>query len=106
MTQRDALGRRRAPGQNRGLRPLYPPLPRGTESRSVRVAMAREAWALVDRYLAGRRRTTGPRALGELLERAVRQHEHERERVADWQEWQIRKEQLLLARRTDEAAAS
>lgn len=104
MTQRDALGRRRAPGQNRGLRPLYPPLPPGAESRSVRVAMAREAWALVDRYLVERCRTTGPRALGELVERAVRQHE--RERVADWQEWQIRKEQLLLARRTDEAAAS
>lgn len=107
MTERDALGRRRAPGQDRGLRPLYPPLPRGVSSRAVRVAMSGEAWVTLDGLLASDRARTTPRAIGELLERAVRSEHERRAGIVDWQEWQIHKERRLLARRgPDEAAAS
>lgn len=97
MTGRDALGRRRAPGQERGLRPLYPPLARGTSSRALRVAMSEEAWGLLEELVRTDRATTSPRAVGELLERAVRREHERRAGVADWQEWQIRKERRLLA---------
>lgn len=89
--KRDSLGRRREPGQNRGLRPMHPPLPPGVRSRSVRVAMSVAAWTKVDRLVADSP-VTAPRAVGALLERALD------ERVIDWQEWQIRKEQRLLER--------
>ncbi len=51
---RDRLGRRRSPEQERGLRPLHPPLPAEWVSRAVRVAMSESDWAefeaLVSRY--------------------------------------------------------
>lgn len=91
--RRDSLGRRRAPGQERGLRPLHPPLPLGLMSRVQRVAMTARGWALLADHTARSAHPTAPRALGELLERAL-----EQAHVADWQEWQIRKERQLLER--------
>lgn len=94
MSTKDSLGRRRSPGQTRGLRPLYPPLPAGMRSRSVRVAMSDDAWGRLDRYASEAADPTGPRAVGRLIEHALA--EAERHRVADWLQWQIRKEQRLL----------
>ena len=91
-TPRDALGRRRTPAQNRGLRPLYPRLERDTRSRSIRVAMSERAWAALDRATRLSRAATKPRAIGELLENALGTT------APDWQEWQIRKEKQLLER--------
>jgi hypothetical protein len=86
---RDSLGRRRQPTQNKGLRPLYPSLPANLVSRSIRVAMSRTAWARLD-HAARNATTTAPRAIGDILERAL-------EPKPDWQDWQIRKEKQLLA---------
>ena len=86
---RDSLGRRRQPAQNRGLRPLYPRLPSGLISKSVRIAMTATAWARLDEAARRERASTAPRSIGQLLERAL-------EPVPDWQDWQIRKEKQLL----------
>ncbi len=90
-TLRDSLGRRRQPGQTRGLRPLYPPLDRNDISRSIRVAMTQRAWAALDRAITNTKALTRPRAIGDLLERALGTSQ-----TVDWQEWQIRKEKQLL----------
>ncbi len=90
---RDSLGRRRDPHQNRGLRPLHPPLDGGHTSRSIRVAMSERAWAALDRATKLSRALTKPRAIGELLEAALGTAPG-----PDWQEWQIRKEKQLLDR--------
>jgi hypothetical protein len=54
--ERDKLGRRRSPEQERGLRPLYPPLPDEWISKVLRVAMSESDWArleaLVTRHAA------------------------------------------------------
>jgi hypothetical protein len=81
----DALGRRRTPTQNKGLRPLYPVLPKGLISKSIRVAMSATAWRRLDEATG----LTRPRAVGEILERALAPR-------TDWQDWQIRKEKQLL----------
>jgi hypothetical protein len=90
---RDSLGRRRDPAQNRGLRPLYPRLQRGLQSRSIRVAMSEWAWSALERLSTASHEPTMPRAVGQLLERALQAHE-----TVDWQDWQIRKEKQLLGR--------
>jgi hypothetical protein len=92
--QRDSLGRRRDPAQNRGLRPLHPKLEGGHRSRSVRVAMSERAWAALERAVKLSRAATRPCAIGELLEEALGTSPG-----ADWQEWQIRKEKQLLEQR-------
>jgi len=54
--ERDRLGRRRSPEQERGLRPLHPLLPEEWNSKALRVAMPDTDWAqfeaLVARYTA------------------------------------------------------
>jgi hypothetical protein len=55
--------------------------------------MSERAWAALDRAISTSRALTKPRAVGEILERAL-----QRESVADWQDWQIRKEKQLLGR--------
>jgi hypothetical protein len=56
VMDRDRLGRRRSPEQERGLRPLHPPLPEEWISKALRVAMSESDWerfqALVDHYVA------------------------------------------------------
>jgi len=90
---RDSLGRRRDPAQNRGLRPLYPRLSLGFRSQSLRIAMSEWAWGALERLTEASHEPTKPRAIGQLLERALQAHE-----TADWQDWQIRKEKQLLTR--------
>jgi hypothetical protein len=90
---KDALGRRRTRDQTRGLRPLYPRLDSDEYSQSIRVAMTRRAWQALERALAGSKAPTRPRAIGDILERALGTSQ-----PADWQEWQIRKEKQLLQR--------
>ena len=88
---KDALGRRRRASQSRGLRPLYPLLPPGLRSRSIRIAMTAYAWERLGRLAAASAAPTTPRAVGEVLERAL-------VGAGDWQDWQIRKEKQLLNR--------
>jgi len=110
----DRLGRRRRPEQNRGLRPLFPKLPGGLESRVLRVAMTERGWQKIDGLLAEHASETRPRAAGALIERllahfdstsrpwAIAIHSRQSAGIADqssnpdWQVWQIRKERALL----------
>lgn len=90
---KDRLGRRRTPGQTRGLRPLYPRLGPDRTSASVRIAMTERAWEALHRAVARSAAPTTPRAIGDILERALGA-----QTVVDWQDWQIRKEKQLLGR--------
>jgi hypothetical protein len=88
---RDSLGRRRTKTQTRGLRPLFPRLESDHYSQSVRIAMTKRAWRALERAVAGGKAVTRPRAIGDILERALGTAQ-----PVDWQEWQIRKEKQLL----------
>lgn len=88
---RDSLGRRRTPDQGRGLRPLFPPLEGDHRSEAVRIAMTKRAWAALAHAIATSNASTVPRAIGDILERALGTSQ-----TIDWQEWQIRKEKQLL----------
>lgn len=103
----DRLGRRRRPGQTRGLRPIHPRLPQRMLSRAVRIAMQDGDWsrfeALVDR--ASQEVPTRARAYGEVVARLIDYAASTPEvSPTAWQEWERRKTlRLLLAR---EAAAN
>jgi hypothetical protein len=98
--QRDRLGRRRQPEQQRGLRPLHPPLPEQWISRALRVAMSQGDW---DRFEAlvrqlGGGATTQARAYGMTLSQLV---QGAGETPAppgplDWMDWERRKALRLL----------
>jgi hypothetical protein len=114
----DRLGRRRPPEQNRGLRPLFPKLQGGVESRVLRIAMSAPTWNRIEGLLAENASETRPRAAGALIERLLAHFDttrtpwaiaiHSRQSQApgiqqpaqssnpDWQVWQIRKERALL----------
>jgi hypothetical protein len=98
--ERDRLGRRRRPEQERGLRPLHPPLPEEWISKALRVAMSESDWArfeaIVSRYTAmapSQARAHGL-VLSELLNAVPRP-----EPVPgplDWMDWERRKTLRLL----------
>ena len=117
MKERDALGRRRQPEQNRGLRSLFPKLPQDTQSRLIRVAMSSQAWEQLERLVAEASAPTKPRAYGDALEQLLNTYSasqqdpleltipvfiadippQEAPPFNDWQAWQIRKELSLLS---------
>lgn len=98
--QRDRLGRRRSPDQERGLRPLHPPLPEQWISRALRVAMSQGDWdrfeALVGQYGAGA--STQARAYGLTLSQLVHDAAVEAPPPGplDWMDWERRKTLRLL----------
>jgi len=53
--------------------------------------MSELGWAALEREARDTRALTKPRAIGQILERALGT-------TPDWQEWQIRKEKQLLER--------
>ncbi len=101
--ERDRLGRRRSPEQERGLRPLHPLLPEEWVSKALRVAMSESDWSEFERLVA-RCATMAPtqaRAHGMALSGLL----HAASRPApepgplDWMDWERRKTlHLLLAR--------
>jgi hypothetical protein len=107
MDLQDSIGRKRQPGQSRGLRPLFPKLPISFESRAVRIAMTTPAWSRIDSLMEERATATRPRALGEVIETLLAYFDRtlvsdlapaEPEQLTnpDWQDWQIQKERALL----------
>ena len=98
--ERDRLGRRRSPEQERGLRPLHPPLPEEWISKALRVAMSDSNWAhfeaLVSRYavMAPSQARAHGLAISELLQ-AVPTTEPEPGPL-DWMDWERRKTLRLL----------
>src|SRR4051812_20663619 len=101
--ERDRLGRRRRPEQDRGLRPLHPLLPEEWVSKALRIAMSETDWAefesLVARFALSA--PTQARAIGMvlsgLLHEGVRSQEPEPEPgPLDWMDWERRKTLRLL----------
>jgi hypothetical protein len=97
---RDRLGRRRSPEQERGLRPLHPLLPEEWVSKVLRVAMSESDWAHFE-ALAGRYATKAPtqaRANGLLVSSLL--HGAPAPEAApgplDWMDWERRKTLRLL----------
>jgi hypothetical protein len=98
--ERDRLGRRRSPEQERGLRPLHPLLPEEWISKVLRVAMSESDWArfeaLVGRYSGAA--PTQARAHGLVLSgllHAAPDPEPEPGPL-DWMDWERRKTLRLL----------
>ncbi len=99
--ERDRLGRRRSPEQERGLRPLHPPLPEEWISKALRVAMSESDWAHFEAlgahatppWLRRQARAHGL-VLSELLH-AVPRPEPEPGPL-DWMDWERRKTLRLL----------
>ncbi len=98
--ERDRLGRRRSPEQERGLRPLHPPLPDEWISKALRVAMSESDWdrfqALVHHYAA-----TAPsqaRAHGIVLSSLLQSIPGAQPVPGplDWMDWERRKTLRLL----------
>lgn len=102
--ERDRRGRRRQPDQERGLRPLHPPLPEQWTSRALRVAMSEADWARFEalvRALAGAAPTRA-RACGVALAHLIHAvpPPPSASGPLDWMDWERRKVlRLLLAGR-------
>jgi hypothetical protein len=96
--QRDRLGRRRSPEQERGLRPLHPPLPEEWISKALRVAMSEADWArfesLVARY--GEMAPTQARAQGLVISDLLHAAPRPEPGPLDWMDWERRKTIRLL----------
>ena len=102
--ERDRLGRRRCPGQERGLRPLHPRLPGEWVSKVLRVAMPESDWerfeALADACapIAPTQARANGVVLSSLLHSApVPQTEP---RPLDWMDWERRKTLRLLLKKS------
>jgi hypothetical protein len=98
--ERDRLGRRRSPEQERGLRPLHPPLPEEWISKALRVAMSESDW---DRFaaLVERCATLAPtlaRAHGMVLSGLLHSAGEPQPEPGplDWSDWECRKTLRLL----------
>ncbi len=104
MVNRDRIGRRRRPEQERGLRPLHPPLPDEWTSKPLRLAMSEADWARLE-ALVGRlapNESTKARAYGRalsiLMSSADVEIEIEPADPLDWMDWERRKTLRLLWR--------
>jgi hypothetical protein len=100
---RDRLGRRRQPDQERGLRPLHPLLPEQWISKALRVAMSGADWVRFEALVAeaARSEPTQARAYGSAISRLVgRAHEApSTPGPLDWMDWERRKTLRLLLTR-------
>jgi hypothetical protein len=105
LMERDRLGRRRRPDQERGLRPLHPLLPEEWVSKALRVAMSESDWAefeaLVARFAV--MAPTHARAIGlvlsGLLHQANESSPEPEPGPLDWMDWERRKILRLLLRK-------
>ena len=98
----DRLGRRRQPGQERGLRPLHPLLPSQWTSKAVRLAMSENDWerfeALVRSAASQSPSSTLARAQGEVVSGLMNSAErsHSEPGPLDWMDWERQKALNLL----------
>lgn len=98
--ERDRLGRRRGPRQERGLRPLYPALPEEWTSRALRVTMSQDDWSRFE-LLACALASAAPtqaRAYGLALSTLIQAANLPRPEPGplDWMDWERRKALRLL----------
>jgi hypothetical protein len=95
MLRRDRRGRVRTPDQERGLRPLYPVLEEGWQSRALRVAMPAGLWRLLERLVEFFPSSTQARSYGEAIAFLLRREQLER---AQWLDWEQEKQIRLMRR--------
>lgn len=100
----DRLGRRRQPGQDRGLQPMHPVLPPDWASKAFRVAMSEDDWQRLESLIcrvAGDEPTRA-RAYGAALSYLLNVEAQERGEASplDWLDYERRKalQTLRLAR--------
>jgi hypothetical protein len=93
--RRDRRGRIRQPDQERGLRPLYPALDEGWESRALRVAMPIGLWRLFDRLVDFFPSSTQARSFGEAIAYLLRR---EQGSPGQWLDWEQEKQRRLIQR--------
>jgi hypothetical protein len=98
--ERDRLGRRRRPEQERGLRPLHPLLPEEWVSKALRVAMSETDWAEFE-AMGARCAVMAPtqaRAYGMVLSGLLHapQPAEPEPSALDWMDWERRKTLRLL----------
>ena len=97
---RDRRGRKRRPDQERGLRPIHPPLPEQWDSRPLRLAMSEADWArfeaLVRSIAAGS--PTQARAYGLTVSHLIHAVPNPEPAPGplDWMDWERRKTLRLL----------
>src|SRR5262245_58997655 len=97
---RDRRGRRRQPNQERGLRPLHPPLPRQWTSKALRVAMSQDDWSRFEAMVrsVASQASTQARANGIVISHLIEGAPPPRP-VADplnWMDWERQKTLRLL----------
>jgi len=94
--ERDRMGRRRSPEQERGLRPLHPPLPELWTSKALRVTMSEADWSLFESLAPAA--PTRARAYGLAL--SILMHSANLPPAEpgplDWMDWERRKTLRLL----------
>ena len=100
MVQRDRMGRRRQPAQERGLRPLHPLLPEQWTSKALRLTMSEDDWHRFEalaRSLAPAAPTQA-RAYGLALSTLLHSANlpHAEPGPLDWMDWERRKTLRLL----------
>jgi hypothetical protein len=98
--ERDRRGRRRQPNQERGLRPLHPPLPQQWTSKALRVAMSQEDWSRFEALLRGvaPQTSTQARAHGIVISCLMDRVTPARPAPGplDWMDWERQKTLRLL----------
>jgi hypothetical protein len=98
--ERDRLGRRRRPEQERGLRPLHPLLPEEWVSKALRVAMSESDWAEFEALVArcAAVAPTHARAYGMVLSGLLNGFVPPEPEPGplDWLDWERRKTLRLL----------
>ena len=98
--ERDRMGRRRSPEQERGLRPLHPSLPELWTSKALRVTMSEADWSLFEALARslGPAAPTHARAYGLALSTLM--HSANLPPAGpgplDWMDWERRKTLRLL----------
>ncbi len=99
---RDRRGRRRSAGQERGLRPLHPPLPGHWTSKAVRVTMPEDDWDrfedLVRHVSATVQAPSQARAHGLVLSKLLETASHASVTPGplEWMDWERQKTLRLL----------
>jgi hypothetical protein len=91
----DTLGRPRAEGQERGLRPLHPLLPENWISRAVRISMSDARWQQFDALIGKVKDFTGARAAGQVLSQFIDAHAKAAPTV-HWLDWEHEKAKRVL----------
>src|SRR4051794_36535366 len=97
---RDRRGRRRQPNQERGLRPLHPPLPKQWTSKALRVAMSQDDWTRFEALVrsVAEQATTQARAHGIVISCLIDQAVPPRPTPGplEWMDWERQKTLRLL----------